>query len=162
MLHELAISYAARYSTTSARLIQYLNRKIRERGWAGEGPPELEGLVARMTDLGIVDDQAFAHARARSMARRGLGAGRIGGALRAAGVEAETRRAALGDVDAAAAAEAFARRRRLGCYRDAGPVDRMQAEKDLAAMLRAGHGWAAAKAALWGAADEVGPMYDEG
>ena len=32
-LHDLAIHYVARFSTTAAKLEAYLARKLRERGW---------------------------------------------------------------------------------------------------------------------------------
>lgn len=153
-LRELALSYVGRFGTTRAKLRHYLARKLRERGWEGEDAPDTDAIVERMAELGLIDEQAFAEAKVRSMGRRGLGARRVSGALGAAGVEEAVRTEALEGLDAAAAAEAYARRRRLGRFRADGPGDRVQAQKDMGAMLRAGHGWEAAKAALGGAAPD--------
>ena len=34
-LNELALAYVARYATSRAKLLAYLARKLRERGWGG-------------------------------------------------------------------------------------------------------------------------------
>ena len=89
-LERLALFYAGRYATTRAKLEAYLARKLKERGWAGPGDPPLRGLAERFTELGYVDDEAFAASRAASLGRRGYGERRVAEALRAAGVgEAE-------------------------------------------------------------------------
>lgn len=139
-LEQAALFYAGRYATTRARLRAYLNRKLRERGWAEAGEPPVEPLVERLAALGYVDDRAFAAARAAALGRRGYGERRVGEALRAAGVEeadaAEARRAAReGGWEAALR---FAERRRIGPFAAVEP-DRAAREKALAAMLRAGH-----------------------
>jgi len=139
-IDRLAIDYVARYATSRAKLRAYLLRKLTERGWAGDGPPPVEPLIARLADAGFVDDRAFAEARTASLGRRGYGAHRVGMALRAAGIESADSEAALqGAVDTAwAAGEAFARRRRIGPFaREA--ADRDQRQKAMAAMMRAGH-----------------------
>jgi regulatory protein len=139
-LDRLAIDYVARYATTRAKVRAYLHRKVTERGWAGEGAPPLDAIVARLGDLGFVDDKAFAVARSASLARRGYGAHRVGVALRAAGIAPDDAAPALEDAAETAwsAAEAFARRRRIGPFA-AAAADPDQRRKALAAMLRAGH-----------------------
>lgn len=138
-LDELALAYVARFSTTAAKLERYLHRKLRERGWDGEGEPLVASLVERYVELGYIDDEAFARARSGSLLRRGYGERRVRQALGEAGVpeqlreqvrpgEAETRRAAL----------ALARRRRFGPF-GGEPLDKPLREKQIAAMLRAGH-----------------------
>ena len=77
-LERLALFYAGRYASTRAKLRTYLVRKLRERGWEGEGEPPVERLVERFSALGYVDDRAFATARADALGRRGYGARRIG------------------------------------------------------------------------------------
>ncbi len=139
-LERLALSYAGRYATTRAKLRAYLGRKLKERGWAGEDEPPVEGMVARFAELGYVDDRAFAEARAASLGRRGYGERRVQAALHAAGIEdadagsarEEARRGAW------AAALRFAERRGIGPFAAAEP-DRAGREKAFAAMLRAGH-----------------------
>jgi len=138
-LERLALRYVERFATTRGRLTAYLQRKIRERGWEGPGA-DPAGLAERMAGLGYVDDRAFAEARASAMARRGLGARRVAQDFRAAGIEdADAAELAPAIAErAAAAALAFARRRRIGPFGD-GTADRPQREKQLAAMIRAGH-----------------------
>lgn len=139
-LERLALFYAGRYAATRAKLRAYLTRKLRERGWEGQGEPPVEGLVSRFAELGYVDDRAFASARAEALGRRGYGARRVGEALRAAGIGEEDGAQALdlAREGAWAAALRFAERRRIGPFAPA-PADRLQREKALAAMLRAGH-----------------------
>lgn len=138
-LEELALAYVARFATSAAKLEGYLRRKLRERGWAGEGEPPVAMLVARFVSAGYVDDAAFARARAGSLLRRGYGARRIDQALGAAGIDEAVRGAARPARGAArAAALALARKRRFGPF-GSEPLDRAHREKQLAAMLRAGH-----------------------
>jgi len=137
-LERAALRYVERYATTRAKLIQYLNRKLRERG--GEGPVDVDGLADRMAELRYVDDRAFAEVRVASMTRRGLGPQRVRDALRQAGVgeaDAGEFRETLAE-GAEAAALAFARRKRIGPFATA-LVERDKREKQIAAMVRAGH-----------------------
>ena len=66
-LDELALTYVARFATTATKLERYLKRKLRERGWEGEGDagrePDLAALVGRYVELGYVDDASWARAR---------------------------------------------------------------------------------------------------
>ncbi len=139
-LERLALRYVERYATTRAKLADYLARKLRERGWAGEGAADPRALAERMAELGYVDDRLYAQAKAGAMARRGLGGRRVRQALRFAGVEDADAEAIAPDTigDGVASALAFARRRRFGPYAVA-PADRPLREKQLAAMVRAGH-----------------------
>jgi len=139
-LEQAALRYAARYATSRAKLKAYLERKLRERGWAAEGDPPLDALVGRMAGRGYVDDRAFAAARAAALSRRGYGAGRLDAALRAAGIDADDAGEARAIAADAAwdAALRFAERRRIGPFA-AVQADRPAREKALAAMLRAGH-----------------------
>ncbi|SEN34240.1 regulatory protein [Sphingomonas gellani] len=147
-LDRLALRYVERFATTRGKLADYLRRKVRERGW--DGPPADPVAVAeRMAQLGYIDDLAFAEARARGMARRGLGERRVKVTLRAAGIDAEDAATVAPQVEAAAVESAmtFARRRRLGPFATQ-PADRAVREKQLAAMLRAGHGLSLARQIL--------------
>lgn len=139
-LERLALRYVERFATTRARLAAYLARKLRERGWAGEGAADPAEVAERMAARGYVDDRAFAEARVRSMTRRGLGAARVGLALRHDGIDAADR-AELAEAAAAtamASALAFARRRRFGPFAGAA-ADSDLRRKHIAAFLRAGH-----------------------
>ncbi|QMW24323.1 RecX family transcriptional regulator [Sandaracinobacteroides saxicola] len=142
----LALRYVERYATSEAKLVRFLRTKLRLRGWAGDGEPDLAALAARLADLGYVSDRSFAGARARGMAARGLGARRVGAGLRADGIGEEATQEALAEVDGVAAAMRFAARKRLGPW--GAPQERKGQEKQLAAMLRAGHGMALSRAIL--------------
>lgn len=138
-LDRLALRYVERFATTRGRLVDYLKRKIRERGWQGPSVDPV-AIAERFAALGYIDDRAFGEARAASMARRGLGARRVDGALRAAGIDAEDAQALAPAIAgrSVASAIAFARRKRIGPFALAA-ADRPQREKQLAAMVRAGH-----------------------
>ena len=139
-LERLAVSYAGRYAVTRAKLKAYLARKLRERGWDGEGEPPVDTLVERCARLGYVDDVAFATARAESLSRRGYGARRVDTALKVAGIDEADGVAAREHAAEQAwnAALRFAERRRIGPFA-AVYEERPEREKKLAAMLRAGH-----------------------
>jgi len=145
-LERLALRYVERFATTKGRLADYLSRKIRARGWEGEAI-DPAAIADRMADLGYIDDRAWGEAKASSMARRGLGARRVAGALRQAGIgddDADAIAPAVADrsIDAAIA---YARRRRIGPFADQ-PGDRPTREKHVAALLRAGHSFELARA----------------
>ncbi len=146
-LEETALNYVGRFATSRAKLRSYLARKIRERGWTGEGEPPLDAIADRFVSLGYVDDRAFALARARSLASRGYGLKRVEQALAMAGIDemngADAR--GLAEEEAVEAALRFARKRSIGPYanRKAEPRER---ERYLAAMIRAGHAFALSRA----------------
>lgn len=147
-LERLALRYVERFATTRGKLADYLRRKIRERGWEGT-PADPDGVADRMAALGYVDDRAWAAAKAGAMARRGLGERRVDQALKAArvgGEDAASVAPAVAD-EAVASALRFARRKRLGPFAEA-RADRAVRQKQLAAMLRAGHPFALARAVV--------------
>ncbi len=139
-LERLALFYVGRYAVTRAKLIAYLVRKVRERGWEGEGAPQTESLADRFVALGYIDDAAFATARAGALGRRGYGVRRVDQALRADGIGEGDSAEALEEAreGAWAAALRFATRKRIGPFAAERP-DRPGREKAFAAMLRAGH-----------------------
>ena len=150
-LRDLALSYAARFASTGARLEAYLARKLRERGVAedadGRTPAiDVPALVARLVELGYVDDAAYARMRARDLGQRGYGARRVEQALWAAGVDEEIRADnAPGEAERRRAAVLMAQKRRIGPFGETADEDadrlelRKAREKAVAAMLRAGH-----------------------
>ena len=152
-LEELALAYVARFATSAGKLKSYLRRKLRERGWDGEGDPDVEGLVGRFVAKGYVDDEVYGRSRANGLLTRGYGARRIEQDLRAADI-AEPLRNALGPDEAARreSANTLARRRRFGPYDNSVPQSEEEAhklrEKRLAAMVRAGHDFDAARHVL--------------
>jgi regulatory protein len=138
-LDELGLAYVARFATSAAKCADYLRRKLRERGWAGDGDPQIDALVERLRQSGYIDDAVFAAAKAGGLLRRGFGSRRIAQALHHAGIAEETRQAVLPARDAERlAALALAQKRRFGPFGAVLP-DRPVREKQIAAMLRAGH-----------------------
>lgn len=145
-LEELALAYVARFATSAGKLGSYCRRKLRERGHAGqeEGAPapDVAALVERFVSKGFVNDAGFARAKADGLLRRGYGRRRIGEALRADGIAESLREeVAPGETARREAAMTYARRRRLGPFAH-DPFDQNDPrarEKQLAALLRAGH-----------------------
>lgn len=138
-LEELALAYVARFATTRSRLEDYLARKLRERGWSGEGQAPVAALAERLAAAGYVDDAAWAKAKSGSLLRSGYGMRRIAQTLGGAGVGEEDRKQALpGEAEQRRSALALARKRRFGPFGREAP-DRARREKQIAAMLRAGH-----------------------
>lgn len=160
-LEELALAYVARFATTAAKLEFYLARKIRERGLdeIDVDPAFVRQLVDRFVDKGFVDDAAFGQAKARDLLARGYGGRRVSDALRAAGVEEGLRRDLAPDrLTMREAARIFAQRRQFGPFgaeRDE-PADaaRKRREKQLAAMVRAGHDFDTARQVVDAASEE--------
>ena len=148
-LDELALFYVSRFATSRSKLLSYLKRKLRERGWAGEEDPDLAALADKLVRLGYVDDRAFALSKARSLTSRGYGERRVGQALTAAGIgEDDTGDARLlARSEAVDAALRFARRRSIGPFAAVAP-DPASRERALAAMVRAGHRFGLSKAIL--------------
>jgi len=147
-LERAATAYLARYAAPAGHLRRILlarvARSARVHGTdPGEGAAAVEALIVRLSDLGYLDDSAFALAMARRLFRRGTSLYGIRARLRAKGVGAEDADAALAELaqDAAdpdlAAGLAFARRKRLGPFR---PEIEREAKrlKDLAAFTRQG------------------------
>ncbi|WP_340588747.1 regulatory protein RecX [Erythrobacter alti] len=157
VLEELALAYVTRFATSAAKLERYLARKLRERGWDSEDPenaPDIPALVERFVEKRYVDDEAYARARSADLLRRGYGGNRVRQALGQAGIaegvhetvqpgEAVKRRAALH----------LASKRRFGPFGQE-PLAPDKREKQIAAMLRAGHTFDHARA-LVDASDEA-------
>ena len=161
-LEALAFHYVGRYATTRAKLADYLRRKISERGWGGESAPPTAAIVERFAELSLVDDQAFASAKAASLMRRGYGERRLGQALHAAGVEEEDAEPAREEArdGALAAALKFAQRRRIGPYAPA-RLERDALQKAVAAMVRAGHPFDLVKKIVYASPGDI-PDSDSG
>ena len=146
-LEELALAYVGRFATSRSKLVAYLGRKLRERGWEGSVPPAVDELADRLVRLGYVDDRGFAMSKARSLTSRGYGERRVHQALAQAGISGEEGSDArdLAEDEAVASALRFARRRAIGPYAQHVP-DPAQRERALAAMIRAGHRFPVARA----------------
>ncbi len=154
-LENAALGHLGRFATSAENLRRVLTRRV-ERSARFHGTDRAEGavmvgeLIARFTGAGLLDDDAYAHAQAQSLHRRGASARMIGHRLRRKGVAAEVVEAAIEalsddafDLELEAAVN-LARRRRLGPYRTAGTRVQWR-EKDLAALSRAGFSFAIAR-----------------
>lgn len=148
-LERLALRYVERYATTRGKLIGYLRRKLRERGWAGEGVADLEALADSHVAAGHVDDAGYARAKADALTWRGYGERRIDAALRHHRVEEDDRQVALDTLpeDGTVAALRLLRRRRLGPFARSREDDEAR-RKTLGVLLRAGHAFGDAREAL--------------
>lgn len=154
-IENAALWYLTRFATSAANLERVLARRV-ERSARHHGTDREEGrefiarLIARYRRSGLLDDRAYAIARAGTLNRRGKPVKAITFALRAKGIASEDIDEALlaledqgGDPDMAAAAR-YARRRRLGPFR-AAPERQERRERDLAALARAGFGYDVAR-----------------
>ncbi len=147
--------------TGQARSRQELRDKLAKR----DVPADLaERLLDRFTEVGLVDDEAFARSWVESRQRsRGLARRALAQELRRKGVDDETARTALDDldpVDEEEAARALVRKK----LRSLRGVDRTTATRRLAGLLArkgypAGMAFAVVRAEL-GAADDEEPAYD--
>lgn len=156
--------YMERYATSSGNLRRVLLRKVERRVALHEEPPGEEARVAhaamveealaRFTELKLVDDATFAESKLRSLRRAGASSRGAAAKLAAKGVDRETVAAAVAadETSEREAAFRYARRRRLGPHRTREREERR--ERDVAAMMRAGFGYADARAAVDGLPDE--------
>ena len=152
-LERAGLYYLERYATSVENFRRVLMRKVLRSAQAHDDDPAkgallVDALVARYADAGLLDDRRYAEAQARTMYGRGLAVRAIGARLRAKGVAADDIEAALvalGEEERVAnwdaldlkAACVFARKRRLGPYRNKAD-GHDQRNKELAAMGRAG------------------------
>jgi regulatory protein len=146
-LHEAALRHLARYGTTVAGLIRVLDRRVSR--WERAAAPEAEAVAAaraavrtvadRLAASKMVDDAAFARARARRLTRGGRSRLAIAAHLGAHGVAADLVRSVVPEDSEREleAAVATARRRRIGPFR-AEPADDDSRRRELGILGRAG------------------------
>ncbi len=144
-LVRMASHYLARYSASTVRLREVLERKIRRRCELRDLPaPDsaeirlmIDAVVERLTRAGLIDDAAYGRGRAAALARKGWPAWRIRTELQRHDVDmSDEGMAGAVDLDEAAQATRLAQRKRLGPYR---PGERAPyREKDIRSLVRAG------------------------
>jgi regulatory protein len=155
-LRELGYRYLARFSVTRARCARYLSEKVRDAVDAGAVRPEesarwVEAVIARLTEVGALDDGRYAEAKAVTLHQRGRATRVIARQLALKGVGADDAAQALealaedvaGDLDVVAAVT-LARKRRLGPFGDPARREERRA-RDLGALARAGFPYALAR-----------------
>ncbi len=142
--------YLARYAASEAGLTAVLKRKATKRAGA---PPDAEALaliaetVTALKGAGLVDDGAFAAARARTLQRKGLSAGSARQQLASKGIDRDVADAAIAEAgfDEIAQVLAAARRLRIAAFSDAAsPLS----DRDKARLARRGFGPGAIRAGL--------------
>ncbi len=164
-LENASLHYLERFSSSRANLRRILMRKVdrslaHHGGEAAELAPLVDAVIAKLAGLGYLDDGAYAETKVRTLHRRGGSLRTIRATLAAKGVEADTAEAALATLSEAgpdpdrAAAVALARRRRLGPFRTADKRAAFRL-KDLAALGRAGFGWAICRTVIDAASVEA-------
>lgn len=147
-LEECALARLQRASTSTQDLRRRLEREVAravERGRVDpdQGASWIEAILDRYQETRLLDDRRFAESRAASRHHQGQSLAQIRGELESAGVRAPDRTRAIAELGGAdaeidlRAAITFARKRRLGPFREAGERAERR-ERDLAALLRRG------------------------
>ena len=147
-LRNSALHYLERYATSSAHLRRRLMVKVARSAAAhgtdaDAGAADVETLINRLEQMGLLDDDLFARTKARSLHQRGNSARAIHAALRDKGIDADMIEAALDSLREETAqpefvaALVYARKRRLGPYR-AEETRADKRDRDLAALGRRG------------------------
>lgn len=132
-LRQAALDHLARYAATEAGVRRILERRVARWARAAEAEGQDRAMIAAvqassaeqiaaiarsLTEVGAVNDGAFAESRVRRLARAGRSRRAIAAHLAAKGVQPDIAAAALPDGEDAEldAALAFCRRRRLGPF----------------------------------------------
>lgn len=148
------LSYLARYAASTEHLRQVLRRKVQRRAARNDEPqPDssvveaaIDEAVSRATELGLLNDAEYAASRARQYRRKGESLSKVRARLMAKGLQQADITQALAplDDDEIAAANVYAKRKRLGPFRtSAGKPD--QPTRDIAALCRAGFSFTVAR-----------------
>jgi regulatory protein len=158
-LENAALYYLQRYATSAANLRRVLMRKVKRsctfhQTEAEDFAPLVDELVARYTNVGLVDDKVFAHAKVSSLRRQGHSGRSIIARLQVKGLTTAQIEAAMKNVDDGneeaeiSAAHAYAKRKKLGPWRRKAITDPKDLQKEMAAMGRAGFSYEMARRAL--------------
>ena len=148
-LYQAALAYTARYATSKENLRRVLWRKLHRAALRNDQEPpetaviepEITAIIARLESIGAVDDQVYARAQFRTLQSRGTSFRAIRARLANKGVPAGIITALLAsdtpEEDERTAATRYAKRRRLGPFRERETTPERR-QKDLAALCRAG------------------------
>jgi len=161
-LEGAALRYLERFDCSVARLRKVLMERVGKAARAGVeeaavAPAIVEQLLERYLSSGLINDQRFAKNFADRARERGTSRRMIEQKLRARGISSDVvqellprNESAQGELEAA---QAFARRRRLGPHRKAETREEYK-RKDLMAMARAGFSFDVASRALGNSSSE--------
>ncbi|MGE3770220.1 MAG: regulatory protein RecX [Bdellovibrionales bacterium] len=154
-LENAALYYVQRFAATTTTLTRALQRKVLR---AQHAYPDFDAapfakiiadLVQKFVRLGYVNDKSYADAKVSSLRRKGGSARAINAKLREKGI---ANAVVANDDDELAAARLYVKRKRLGPYRTR--TIENAAQKDLAALTRAGFSGSIARLALRGTLKE--------
>jgi regulatory protein len=153
--------YLQRYAASEHRLRQLLWKRVRRAqsfhgGTQEDAAPLVSQVLLELVASGLVNDSRFALEWALTLQKRGTSKRVIRHKLQEKGLAADHIDQALlqlqdsgGDWEQEAA-QKYARRRRLGCFRSEPDSSWDRRQKDLASMARAGFGFEMAKRVLEG------------
>jgi regulatory protein len=169
-LEAYAVSYLARFDCTAAKLRQVLLRKLGKQRSGQDDPevitshgadatPNIERIVARFLEVGYLNDERFARGLAQSLLNRGTAPRKAVERLKQRGVKAELAQGVIRELGASgetelSAARRLVQRKRFGWCRPDG-ARQERAQKDLAALARAGFSFDVARRALAGPPEEI-------
>lgn len=148
-LENVALWYVQRFAATTVTLTRVLQRRVAN---AARAYPDfnaapfkavIESVVQKCVALGYVNDAAFAENKIASLRRKGGSTRAITAKLREKGI---TETVVVNEDDELAAAVRYIKRKRLGPFRTRAVEN--AAQKDLAALARAGFSGAIARKAL--------------
>lgn len=152
-VEQMALAYVNRFDCTAHKLKRHLAERVKKQGGDENAEPWIAELVERYLGSGVLNDARFAKNLASQLTTRGKSSRMISQKLAMRGVPTEVAQELMtarrqdepnAELDAA---RAFARKRRLGPYRD--PEKRAEfRQKDLAALARQGFSFDTAKKAL--------------
>jgi len=147
-LKNLALSYVARFPCTTEKLRKHLAKKMRDALDAGEAQPGdgrkwIDGVIETLTRVKLLDDKAYAEARAMTLHRRGRATSIIvrdlaqRGAPETAILQARDALAETSENPDLTAAARLARKKRLGPFSKV-PLTQDLRRKQLATLARSG------------------------
>ena len=149
-LENAAHYHLGRFASSSGNLRRVLGRRVERSARAhdtdrAEGLAAIDDLISKFERAGLLNDKVYAAARAVSLHRRGASRRAIQAKLREKGIASDLIEAAIAALaethdEPEFAAAAYARRRRLGPYRE-GEARAERRQRDLGAMARAGFGY---------------------
>lgn len=131
-LKQIALEHLCRQSLCSAQLHKKLVRFRASRG-------AIEQVFSELTSLGYLDDQSWADAYVRFLAARHYGARAIAMKLRLKGLDEESIRSALSDIEGCDSEDESVRHLLSTRYSSKLLTDRAQRDKVIAALVRKGH-----------------------
>jgi regulatory protein len=157
-LERAALSYLERYASSAENLRRMLHRRVMRAERQGPVDREaahraIDALIAKLKRVAILDDVRHAGARAETLFRQGKSLSRIAATLAMQGLDREEIDAALEALKTdhpeadRAAATAYARRRRLGPWRQSGDRETYR-NRDMAALARRGFSLATVRAVI--------------